>query len=191
MMLLVANLVIWASWLVTQLVGIPLDWLEAVVTSIAIYALGYLGLRRASVFTELSVESPAALAKYAKSALTSEQLRKYGQRLEQLMQLDKPFLEGDLTLADLAQRLSVSPHHLSQLLSVGIKQSFYDFINQHRVAEVQRCLGDSAYAGQTILDIALASGFSSKAAFNAAFKKCTGTTPSALRRAASGSNPTG
>lgn len=38
------------------------------------------------------------------------------------------------------------------------------------------------FASQSILALALESGFNSKAAFNAAFKRYAGTTPSAYRR---------
>jgi AraC-like DNA-binding protein len=119
--------------------------------------------------------------KYAKSALRTEQLTSLKQRLDDFMQLEKPYLENELTLGDLANRVGISAHQLSQLLSVGYGQSFYDFINHRRVREAQRCLKDPGFQPQSVLDIGLASGFSSKATFNSAFKKHTGTTPSAFR----------
>jgi AraC-like DNA-binding protein len=54
------------------------------------------------------------------------------------------------------------------------------------VAEVKRCLLDPAYGSQAILEIARASGFSSKTAFNAAFREHAGVTPSEFRRRSRG-----
>ncbi len=102
--------------------------------------------------------------------------------LESLMAGDKLYLEPDLALAHLCEALQATPHRVSHMLNAGMGLSFYDYVNGLRVLEVQRCLCDAAYAGQSILDIALASGFASKATFNAAFKKHTGTTPSAWRQ---------
>jgi AraC-like DNA-binding protein len=120
--------------------------------------------------------------RYQRSGLDPERLPELRRQLEALMAGEKPWLENDLTLTELAARVQLSPHHLSQLLNEDLGVSFFDFVNARRVQEVQRCLQDRAYAGQTILDIALASGFNSKAAFNAAFKQHAGVTPTAFRR---------
>src|SRR6185503_18480018 len=87
-----------------------------------------------------------------------------------------------LTLGELAARAGLSSHNLSQLLNEELGRSFFDYINSHRVEEVKRCLLDAAYDRQTLLDIAMASGFSSKTAFNTAFRQHAGTTPSEFRR---------
>jgi AraC-like DNA-binding protein len=109
-------------------------------------------------------------------------------RLDELLAIERPYLDNDLSLAALAQMLQTSTHHLSYVLNQRLGVSFYDLINERRVREVQRCLRDPAYAGQSILEIALDAGFSSKATFNAAFKKHAGTTPSAYRQQLAGSS---
>jgi AraC-like DNA-binding protein len=95
----------------------------------------------------------------------------------------KLFLESDLTLAELARAVEASPHQVSQVLNQHRGVNFYDYVNRRRVEEVQRCLADPAYGGQTVLDIGLAAGFSSKSTFNAVFKRETGMTPQAYRSA--------
>jgi AraC-like DNA-binding protein len=201
---LAANMLLWAAWIVSLLSGLRLEWLESLAAPLTVYGLGYVGLRHPGVFganamplavadatrtvTATDAATAAATAavppKYAKSALDGEQLARFKQRLDACVLLEKPFLEDELTLGELAHRVGISTHQLSQLLSVGYGQSFYDFINQRRVAEVQRCLRDPAFQQQSVLDVGLASGFSSKATFNAAFKKHAGTTPSAYRSGA-------
>lgn len=125
-----------------------------------------------------------SLPKYTKSGLTSERMSKLAQRLEKFMAQDKAFLESHLTLDQLASRTSISSHQLSQVFNQYLRVSFFEYINRMRVREVERCLSDRAFAGQSLLEIGLAAGFNSKAAFNAAFKRFTGTTPSAYRATA-------
>jgi AraC-like DNA-binding protein len=122
-----------------------------------------------------------ATVKYGKSTLTQEQALEVKTQLEMLMASERCFLENDLTLAVLASRLTVSAHHLSQVLNESMRTSFYDYINELRVTEVTRCLKDPAYSTQTVLEIALDSGFSSKTTFNTVFKRVTGITPTAYR----------
>ena len=199
----VALFLVWLLWMATQ------NWwanaLDALGFPIVIYLLGYFGLRQPQLFApetpppaaphvpppaQPPAESQALYAaigttrKYEKSALSAELSEQYRERIEALCALEKPYPESDLTLAELAQRLAMPQHHLSQMLNAHFGQNFFDFINQRRVEEVKRCLRDPRYASQTILEVGLASGFSSKATFNAAFKKITGTTPSNYRRAA-------
>ncbi len=181
-LLLAGNFLLWAAWLATLLFGKRSEWIESLATPIAIYGLGYVGLQTPRVFqTPDNAAVAVAVPKYAKSVLGPGQLEALQQRLIAFVNLEKPFLEDRLTLDALATRLAMPPHHLSQVLSLGMKQSFYDYMNGHRVAEVQRCLLDPAYERLSILDIALASGFSSKATFNAVFKKQSGMTPSNFR----------
>jgi AraC-like DNA-binding protein len=121
--------------------------------------------------------------KYAKTGVSEIDLARVGAGLKTLMATELLFLEPELSLAELATRLHISPHLLSQTLNVHFRMSFFEYVNGLRVQEVQRCFGDPAFAGQSILAIALASGFASKATFNATFKRLTGQTPSAARLA--------
>ena len=105
------------------------------------------------------------------------------QRLEQRMQGTHDYLESDITLAQLAERIGTSPQLLSQYLNHVLGTNFFDYINGLRVAEVQRNLRDREIAGQSLLQLAFAAGFNSKSTFNAAFKKMTGLTPSTWRAA--------
>jgi AraC-like DNA-binding protein len=130
---------------------------------------------------QLPLPAPEPSSKYAKSGLTDERVKALAEQLSEFMAREKPFLEGDLTLAQLANRCGLLPHQLSQVLNQHLGCSFFDYINKLRVEEAKRCLTDSAYRGQTVLELGLASGFNSKAAFNAAFKRVTGLTPSQYR----------
>jgi AraC-like DNA-binding protein len=125
---------------------------------------------------------PQPQKKYEKSALTPERSDAFLKRLLDLMEAEKPYTDGGLTLPRLAARLSVSTHHLSQVINERLGQSFNDFPNSYRVEEAKRRLADPSAEHFSLLAIAEEVGFNSKSSFNAAFKKPTGMTPSEFRQ---------
>jgi AraC-like DNA-binding protein len=119
--------------------------------------------------------------KYQKSWLTNERMAEITDQLLQLMATERPFLEPELTLPQLADRLSISPHRLSQVINRKMNRSFFVLINEYRVQEAKRLLISPQHDHLSILGIALDAGFNSKTTFNTAFVKYTGTTPSKFR----------
>jgi AraC-like DNA-binding protein len=149
--------------------------------SLFVYAMGYIGLRRPEVLTGMD-DIPAPPPRYEKSTLTLERADAYLQRLLDLMNTEKPYLDGDLTLQNLAKALAISPHHLSQTINEQLNQNFFDFINTYRIEEAKRLLLDLAKKHYSILAISEEVGFNSKSAFNTAFKKHVKMTPSEFRK---------
>ncbi len=134
----------------------------------------------------------APSVKYAKSALSDSQIAQYSELLGNAMQRDKFFLESDLTLAQLASSVALTPHQLSQVINLGLKSSFYDYVNALRAREASRCLLDPAYDSQTVIEIAFASGFASKSTFNSVFKRHFLLAPTEYRKRRDANNaPTG
>ncbi len=186
---LIIFFLMWSVWVAGSIL---LDSSLVVLTDLAmiigVYFLGYSALlhknvllpslKFASVNDDSKIVTQNIFDRYARAKLTSDRITQLKQKLSDLMLIEHSYLEPELTLSQLAELLHATNHETSQLLNEELGESFFDFINRHRVSEVQRCLHDSNYDKQTILDIALASGFSSKAAFNAAFKKLSGMTPS-------------
>lgn len=125
----------------------------------------------------------SATARYARSGMTAAATQLIGERLVKRMSHDNDYLENDLTLTELAQRIGTSPQLLSEYLNVAQQQNFFDYINSQRVAQVQRQLINAPATGSTdsLLSLALAAGFNSKSTFNTAFRKHSGMTPSAWR----------
>jgi AraC-like DNA-binding protein len=149
------------------------------------YVMGYVTLRQAdAVLGAVDEELPPK--KYEKSTLTPERAEEYLKRILQLMEKKKPYKEGDLTLQKLARELSISPHHLSQIINERLNQNFFDFINAHRIEEAKRMLLDPAKKYYSILAIAEEVGFNSKSAFNTAFRKYANMTPSEFRKSSNG-----
>ena len=151
-----------------------------------IILVGYYGLKQKKVFTSPVVETESETekepnVKYATTQMEGEELQKCCNMVGQYMIKEKPYLDSDLTLPKLAERLNVSTHHLSQVINEVHDKNFFNFINKYRVEEVKRKIQDPKFKNYTLLGIAYESGFNSKSAFNRAFRNFTGTTPSKYR----------
>ncbi len=120
--------------------------------------------------------------KYLGSNLTPEQIAAYKQQLLVLLSSEKPYLNPQVSLTDLSEKLAVSTKHLSQVINQSFNKSFFDFINSYRIQEVQQILKESTDDKLTVLEAMYEAGFNSKSSFNTAFKKETGQTPTEFRK---------
>lgn len=120
--------------------------------------------------------------KYKTSALSPERAAELAQKLPQVMETEKIYLDPNLTLKGLSEKLMVHPNHLSRVINERFEQSFNDFINRCRIEAAKERLLDPREKDKTILEIAYDTGFYSKSVFNTAFKKFTGMTPSQFRQ---------
>lgn len=115
--------------------------------------------------------------KYAGSILTEEMRNDIHQRLTQLMQQDKFYTEPELSLTQLADKLSIHPNYLSQVINEKEGKTFFDYINSLRVEEFKRQVSNPQNSRFTMQSIAYDCGFNSKSSFNKNFKKITGISP--------------
>jgi AraC-like DNA-binding protein len=159
----------------------------------AVFYIAHYALRQPEVFAfsapiraeiqELWQEDVPALPDPAPTApkqarLSPSQLGYWLQRLPHLLETEKVYLEADLSLPALAQRVGLSTHELSYVLNEGFGVNFFQFINAYRVAEAQRLLASAQHQHLSMVGIAFEAGFSSKTTFNTTFKRVTGLTPS-------------
>jgi AraC-like DNA-binding protein len=159
--------------------SINLMWL---LVSFFMYVIGYTGLWQPDIFAGSEFkEDKSAAKRYEKSTLTEENAKKYLDQLSQFMEAEKPFLDTGISLYGLAKKLSMPPHHLSQVINEKLGLNFFEFINRYRVEEAKMRLIDPQHAHLTIAAIGLDSGFNSISAFNSAFKKNAGMSPSQFR----------
>ena len=139
-----------------------------------------------SVKNEENGSIPADSAgRYARSGLREDQAKEYLTRLINFMDQEKPYLNGDLTIADLSLRTGIPKHYITEVLNEKYGRNFFSFINEYRVREVINRMNDPKYQHYTILAIAFDAGFNSKSTFNSFFKAYTGKTPSVFRQVVS------
>jgi len=113
---------------------------------------------------------------------------KFGDMLYEFMVKNKPYLNNELTIQDLADQVGVTTQEISSYLNKDLGVNFFNYINTFRINEAKRRLVDPKYDNETLLGIAFDSGFNSKTSFNTLFKKETGMTPSEYKKAFRSSN---
>ena len=187
-------LTIWVTVVMVNILGnfnhwIPMEQgdnlIYLAVTAVVFFG-GFHGIKQQIIFSSpagphLPVSVPDEDHKegrYQKSSLTGEQSRAILDRLTGFMDEKKPYLDGKVSLSQLADQLDVSSNHLSQVINENLDMNFHDFINGYRVDLVKQRLAESTGTRPNILAIAYDAGFSSKSSFNEVFKKNTQLTPS-------------
>lgn len=123
------------------------------------------------------------------SQLGSPEINGHITSIKHLMEVEKFYLEENLSLGDLSSRLKADPNLISFILNTHLKKNFYDFVNYYRIEEVKNRLQDPAYSHLTLLGIGLDAGFNSKTTFNRVFKQTTGFTPTEFARKNRGNGP--
>lgn len=98
-------------------------------------------------------------------------------RVLDFFEQEKPWLEPELTLSELAAKMGTNASVLSQVINSGFGKNFNDFVNGYRVEAFKQHVCQPENAHLTLLAVALDCGFNSKATFNRAFRKLTGISP--------------
>jgi YesN/AraC family two-component response regulator len=117
--------------------------------------------------------------KYKSSSLSGEQIESILTRLRELMEKEKPYLKPDFSLPDLADKMKVSIHQLSQVINDGMGKTFFEMTAQYRIDEARIRLKEQPNI--KVEEIAEQVGYNSKSSFNTSFKKLCGMTPSEFR----------
>lgn len=105
-------------------------------------------------------------------------------KLTYLMEVEHLYRNPDMSLPLLAEKLSVSPHLLSQVLNERLNRSFSDFINSYRIEEAANIFRGPGGGREKVELVALDVGFNTIMAFYNAFKKFTGMTPARYKKKA-------
>ena len=109
--------------------------------------------------------------------------------LQIYMHEERPYLDPRLTLDSLAKAIGVPARELSQAIKASNDESFYHFINRHRVSEAQRLLLSPRETRTSVEAIGLMSGFRSRSTFYEAFRREISMTPAEFRRQNATSEP--
>jgi len=89
------------------------------------------------------------------------------------------YKDPTLSLKKLASELSVSTHHLSQIINEKSEGNYFDLVNSYRIDGAKQLIRDTDFS---MIDIAYEVGFNSKSTFYTEFKRRTDKTPSQYRK---------
>lgn len=154
---------------------------------IFIFLLGFFGIRQQVIYSiplekkEVQKTEPytnSASRQYKKSGLKKEDSVAYLKKLLQFMEEEKPYLNGKLSLKEVAEKINISTNHLSQVINENLEKNFFDFVNGYRLDLVKQKIKNPSNKKFTLLSLAYECGFNSKSSFNSIFKKHEGMTPS-------------
>jgi AraC-like DNA-binding protein len=159
--------------------GIYLVFLSLFINLVFAILIFYKALIHPEIFT--GILKTEIIQKYEKSKLSEAEKSEYLSRLKKYFDQEKPFLNPSLTITDVASGIQISSKYISQVINETLQKNFYDFINSYRIEEAKKLLFENKFTGKTVLEILYDSGFNSKSAFNTAFKKHTGITPTSYR----------
>lgn len=149
---------------------------ESIYYSILSYSILFVELRTRKI---TSINNPAA--RYKASGLSSDDAARYKSMILEHINRKELYKDHNITLGKFSRSLSLTPHIVSQVINEQLSCNFNDFINSYRVEEAKKMLKDAGMKNYTVASIAYDCGFNTLSAFNTAFKKFTGITPSQFR----------
>ena len=112
-----------------------------------------------------------------KELLDEEATKSYTNKLNNYLEIEKPYLDSNLSLRGLAKQIDIHPNQLSWLINNSFGKNFNELINHYRIEVFKNISKDPKNNHLTIEGLAYESGFNSKTVFNTYFKKETGLTP--------------
>jgi AraC-like DNA-binding protein/uncharacterized membrane protein len=185
--LIVTYIVIGGINALTFTAKFDLDLISNIGLIILVYAVSYFGIRQPSILENVYVKNPEIIiqkenGKYTKSKHSKTESEKLASSLKSYMENEEPYLQAELSLADLASKLDISKSELTNLLNNYMGVNFFSFVNQYRLKTVLQKLEDPKFDHLTILSIAFDCGFNSKSTFNGLFKQHTGVTPTVYKQ---------
>lgn len=113
--------------------------------------------------------------RYANKKIADSQAQVLTDKLQKIILEEQLFKNPDLKLNELAKKINISGHQLSQLLNDNLGKSFAAYINEFRINEACELIANDK--GIKLEAIGYEVGFNSKSTFYTAFKKHKQTTP--------------
>jgi len=165
-----------------NLLTVSQDYLISFMLVVFIALVSYFAFMQPDLFNGKPVEQIIPLphrlnVKYQRTGLSKELSKDLKEKLLNLMEEDKLFLESEINLLDIAKLLNVSRNQASQVINENFDLSFYDFINSYRIAEAKELIDNKL----NFTEIAYTVGFNNRISFYKAFKKFTGLNPTQFK----------
>jgi YesN/AraC family two-component response regulator len=126
-----------------------------------------------------------SISKYLKSSLTEGSKQRILDRIILEFEINHYYSNNLASLSDLAKKIGESPHHVSQVINEKLNKGFFELLAWYRIEEAKKIISDDHESKLIVEEVSEMVGYNSKTAFNNAFKKLIGKTPSEFRKSVS------
>lgn len=150
------------------------DYAISIMMSFSIYAIGYFTMKQPSIFdgelfANLFLPNPNK-----EDSFETALLNEFYENLTAFMESQKPYIDNELRLVNLADQVGYSTHLLSKVINKKYGGNFNSFVNEYRLKAAETLLAkkDETSIKSIYFDV----GFNNKATFYKAFKakhQCT------------------
>ena len=120
--------------------------------------------------------------KYRKSSLTEKSKQEILDGVLIEFEKNEYYMENLASLSHLSKKIGQSHHHVSQVINEKLEKNFFELLAYYRIEKAKNILKSEKGGKITIEELSELVGYNSKTAFNNAFRKLTGKTPSEFRK---------
>jgi AraC-like DNA-binding protein len=167
-------------WLTANLLFIDFKFYFLELLAVVIAAI-YVVLYSAIRFYWFIEGDKLKVQKYVNSTLTVGEAEVIMSKLTRVMEVERLYIDPEITLPKVAERIQIRSHKLSQVINQQLNMTFNEYINSCRIGEIKGIMKLPEYKSLKIASIAYDCGFNTISSFNSAFKKFTNFTPSQYR----------
>lgn len=149
-------------------------------SSLNIVSITYFFLFFFAIFYDTITHKPYELSPKAnRTTIPNNSMRALMKKINELIKDKQLFLNPELTLQQTALELNEKERDISKAINTIQNRNFKDYLSSYRIDHACKLLISDT--SKPIFEIMYESGFNTKGAFNLAFKKITGKTPTEYR----------
>ena len=124
---------------------------------------------------EVSIPNANRILEDTGQSLKDSDMEELKERLCNVLEREKLYLNPDIRVSDLAERLYTNKSYLAQTIKIKLGKNFCQLVHYYRVREAMRLYAQNP--DLTITQLCRRVGFNSMTTFNTAFGRNTGYTP--------------
>ena len=104
------------------------------------------------------------------------------QKIVEIVVLQKKYKDPNFSSKDLAKQLKTNTRYLSAVVNSRFGMNFSCLLNEYRIKDALRLLGDKKNKDKNVEEISAMVGFANRQSFYAAFYRIVGETPNGYRK---------
>lgn len=155
------------------------DYMISFAMSLFIVLITIASFVKPQIFNDIkpffSKNDTAEVLKYKNSPINNSMSAELAIQLQKTMVANSLWRKNDLRLEDLAQKLELPKHYVSQVINEQFNMNFFEFVNKYRIEEAKILIEQDKTS--TLIEIAYQVGFNNKVSFGKAFKNNTNLSP--------------